>query len=116
MVVLHKMLEDGFVIGINAVAAEPFDEKWLGRIITEDVVDELGRLAERYGINPAGEGGEYETFVLDSPIHKKKLVVAEPRVKYEKHAGVIDYRLIRLAQKAPGQKPSQPFVFKELKI
>ena len=29
----------------------------------------------KYGINPAGEGGEFESFVLNMPLFKKKLVV-----------------------------------------
>jgi ABC transporter with metal-binding/Fe-S-binding domain ATP-binding protein len=116
LVLLHELLQDGFIIGINAVAAEPFGIEWLGRIIDDHTVEELGRLAERYGINPAGEGGEYETFVLDSPVHKKKLVVDEPKAVFEKGAGVVNYKSIRLVAKAPGQKPSKPFTFKEVDI
>ena len=32
-------------------------------------------LSEKYKVNPAGEGGEYETFVLDCPLFKKSLKV-----------------------------------------
>ena len=28
-----------------------------------------------YGCNPCGEGGEYETFTLDAPLYKKRIVM-----------------------------------------
>ena len=34
----------------------------------------LERLHERYQFHVCGEGGEYESLVIDSPLHKKKLV------------------------------------------
>jgi diphthamide synthase (EF-2-diphthine--ammonia ligase) len=38
-------------------------------------VDRMIMLSEKHGFNPSGEGGEYETYVLDAPIFKKKIVV-----------------------------------------
>jgi hypothetical protein len=49
-------------------------------------------------------------------VHKKKLVVDEPKAVFEKGAGVVNYKSIRLVAKAPGQKPSKPFTFKEVDI
>jgi diphthine-ammonia ligase len=31
--------------------------------------------SQRFGLNVCGEGGEYETFTLDCPLFKKKIVV-----------------------------------------
>ncbi len=39
------------------------------------MVEELAELHRKYAINPAGEGGEYESFVLDGPMFKKKIVI-----------------------------------------
>ncbi|NPA76252.1 MAG: TIGR00289 family protein, partial [Candidatus Diapherotrites archaeon] len=52
------------------VAAEGLDETWLGKRITEENVDELIALAEEHSFNPAGEGGEYETFVVKTPLYE----------------------------------------------
>jgi diphthine-ammonia ligase len=30
---------------------------------------------EKYGVNVCGEGGEYETFTLDCPLFKKRIVM-----------------------------------------
>ncbi|CAB1331072.1 unnamed protein product [Coregonus sp. 'balchen'] len=33
------------------------------------------KLSEKYGVHVCGEGGEYETFTLDCPLFKKRLVI-----------------------------------------
>ncbi|KAK9470751.1 uncharacterized protein V1510DRAFT_422049 [Dipodascopsis tothii] len=35
----------------------------------------LGRLHDRYGLHVCGEGGEYETLVLDAPVFARRLVI-----------------------------------------
>jgi len=70
---LHQMIDAGFEAIITNVAAQGFDQSWLGRKIDASTVDELERLSKRQGINPSGEGGEYESFVLDAPIFKKRI-------------------------------------------
>ena len=35
----------------------------------------MKKLNEKYKINPAGEGGEFETFVLNCPLFKRELKV-----------------------------------------
>ena len=95
LVLLHELVQDGFVVGINAVAAEPFDESWLGVTITPEVIDELSLLQQKHGINPAGEGGEYETFVIDSPLHKKKLLFGEKRKRFSGNSGNLEFTFVR---------------------
>lgn len=72
-----KLLEDevdsGLDIVITGVAAEGFDKSWLGRKIGVDAIKELKKLNGMHGINIAGEGGEYETFVVDGPIFKRRI-------------------------------------------
>ncbi|HPA49924.1 MAG TPA: TIGR00289 family protein, partial [Methanofastidiosum sp.] len=41
-----------------------------------------------YGVHLAGEGGEYETFVIDAPIFKKKIVIEKSRKKIENLNGI----------------------------
>lgn len=33
------------------------------------------QLSQKYGVHVCGEGGEYETFTLDCPLFKKKIVM-----------------------------------------
>lgn len=69
-VYLKRLVRDGFEFIITRVAADGLDESWLGRRITEENVDELIALAEEHSFNPAGEGGEYESFVVKTPLYE----------------------------------------------
>ncbi|MFA9503701.1 diphthine--ammonia ligase [Natrinema sp. H-ect1] len=61
------MLEAGFEIAIIQVAARGLDESWLGRTLDREAIAELEALYEEYGVHILGEGGEFETFVVDGP-------------------------------------------------
>jgi diphthine-ammonia ligase len=85
---LQDQVKAGFHIIIVGVFAEGFDQTWLGRIIDEDVIGALVRLHDRQGINIAGEGGEYETLVLDGPLFSKKLVIDASKKEWNRDTGV----------------------------
>ena len=53
------------------------EERHLGLTLSE-VAGELARLADRWGVSPCGEGGEFETFTLDSPLHRVAVARAGP--------------------------------------
>lgn len=74
---IREMLRAGFEIIITSVAAQGLDLDWLGRNLDEKALQELSKLKERYGVNPSGEGGEYESLVLDAPFFKSKIEVLE---------------------------------------
>lgn len=69
---LRKILKAGFKFRIVKVACDGLDNTWL-KEITEKDLDKLIELSKKYRFNPAGEGGEYESFVTDGPIFKKKI-------------------------------------------
>lgn len=72
---LQEMVESKFEIVITSVSAKGFTEKWLGRKIDEKCIEELKNLQDKFGVNPVGEGGEYETLVLDAPFFERKIVI-----------------------------------------
>ena len=63
----ESMLAAGFEIRIVQVAARGLDESWLGRRYDEDALDALIELRDAYSVHPLGEGGEFETYVVDGP-------------------------------------------------
>lgn len=77
---LNDLIKNKFEVIIVAVAAEGFDTSWLGRKIDVNMIEELVKLNKKYGINPAFEGGEAESFVLNCPLFKKKLKVVNKRI------------------------------------
>lgn len=72
---LNELIENDFDIVITAVAAYPLDKTWLGRKIDKKFVEDVAKLKEKYKIHPAGEGGEFETFVLNCPLFSRGLKV-----------------------------------------
>jgi diphthine-ammonia ligase len=59
------------------VAAAGMDESWLGRRFDEKMIEDLKALNRKYRVHIAGEGGEYETLVLDAPYYKKRIDLIE---------------------------------------
>lgn len=86
---LHELVDEGFDVMIAGVFAYPFDESWLGRRIDDAAIKDLVKMKDKFSINPAGEGGEMETFVLDAPFFKKRIVVVDKKTEYKDHAGVM---------------------------
>jgi diphthine-ammonia ligase len=72
---LNDLIKNRFKVILTGVFAYPLDNKWLGRQIDKKFIRDISELNRRYGINPAGEGGEFETFVLDCPLFKHKLKI-----------------------------------------
>lgn len=48
------------------------------------LLDRLDRLSEQYGVHVAGEGGEYESLVLDAPAFASRLRLARTEVAVER--------------------------------
>ena len=83
---LEELLKNNFDVIITGVFALGLDE-FLGRKIDEKFIEEIKILSEKYKINPAGEGGEFESLVLDAPFFKKKLKVEKSHVEKDKEGG-----------------------------
>jgi diphthine-ammonia ligase len=72
---LKDLIKDNFEIIISAVAAYPLDRTWVGRKIDKEFILEVEELQKKYKVNPAGEGGEFETLVVNCELFKKRLDV-----------------------------------------
>ncbi|KAG7466191.1 hypothetical protein MATL_G00162180 [Megalops atlanticus] len=64
---LHALIIKVAAFGLNP-------EKHLGKSLAE-MESYLKQLSQKYGVHVCGEGGEYETFTLDCPLFKKKIVI-----------------------------------------
>lgn len=74
---LGDLIAEGFEIVLSSVAAHPLDDSWVGRKIDMGFIREMKDLREKWGINPAGEGGEFESLVVNCPLYSGKLGVEE---------------------------------------
>ncbi|MFC4356650.1 diphthine--ammonia ligase [Halobium salinum] len=91
----EEMLDDGFEILVVQVAAAGLDESWLGRTLDREALDELTALHEEYGVHVLGEGGEFETLVVDGPHMSRRLDVAYDTV-WEGTRGYVEVTDARL--------------------
>jgi ABC transporter with metal-binding/Fe-S-binding domain ATP-binding protein len=92
---LREMIGTGFEAIITSAAAQGFDESWLGRKIDEACLKDLEGLRERFGINISGEGGDYESLVLDAPFFKNRIEVVEAEKTWR---GTSGYYLVKKAR------------------
>ncbi|PIN77250.1 TIGR00289 family protein [Candidatus Woesearchaeota archaeon CG10_big_fil_rev_8_21_14_0_10_34_12] len=77
---LEELIKNKFKVVIAGVFAYPFDKGWVGQEIDLGFVDEISQLNKKYKINPAGEGGEFESFVLNCPLFKKELKIQSKKI------------------------------------
>lgn len=71
---LQEMIDckvDAILIKVAALGLMP---NHLGKSIS-DMKSHLFCMHDKYKLNVCGEGGEYETFTLDCPLFKKRIVV-----------------------------------------
>ena len=79
---LNELIDNNFKVIITGVFAYPLNQSWLGRIIDNQFIKDVEELNAKYKIHVAGEGGEFETFVLNCPLFKKSLkVISEKRIE-----------------------------------
>ena len=96
---IKEITGNGFEVIITGVSAQGLDETWLGRKIDEECIKDLIVLNEKYKINVSGEGGEYETLVLDSPNFRKKLVIEDYEKIWKKDNGIMNIKKTILKEK-----------------
>lgn len=98
---LREQVQAGFEIIITAVAADGFDKSWIGRKIDAKCVDDLVEFNNKFGISIAGEGGEFETFVCDCPIFKKRVDILDSEIVWDEktNSGKMIVKNAKLADK-----------------
>lgn len=82
-----EAIEKGFRIMIVGVACEGLGREWLGRVIDSRALEELKKLSKKYRFHLGFEGGEAETFVLDAPFFKKRLVIKKAKTEWQGDSG-----------------------------
>lgn len=97
---LQKLVSSHYKFILTSVSAEGLDKSWLGREIDQRSVQEIIRLSKKYGFNPAFEGGEAETLVLDCPLFEREtLRILQSEVDWRGNYGRLLIRKAELVQK-----------------
>jgi predicted ATP pyrophosphatase (TIGR00289 family) len=85
--ILEEILDLGFETVMTGVYAYGFGKEWLGRKIDTSAVADLMELSRRHGVSLVGEGGEYETLVLDAPFFRKRIKIVEAEAIWKDQSG-----------------------------
>jgi len=91
--VLEQIIKNKFNVIITGVAAYPLDASWLGKKINKKFLNKATILNKKYQINPAGEGGEFETFTLDCPLFNYPLKITKKNIKGEGHSWKLEIKV-----------------------
>ncbi len=107
----HELLVSGFEIVLVSVAAQGLEKGWLGKLIDEHALHELVALEKKFGVSSIGEGGEYESFVVNAPLFEKKISVVKYSDEWKGLQGtrhIVESQLMDKIQKSPVRKKSSP--------
>ena len=99
LAILRELVEKGFEVVFVGVFAYGLDGSWLGRRLDEEAVRDLLALRGRYNISLVGEGGEYETLVLDAPLYRSRLEITDCEVLWDGYTGVLKVLSAKLVPK-----------------
>ena len=85
---VRDYLAAGFEIVFSSVSAEGLDASWLGRRWDNRVVEDLLHLQETHGVHPCGEGGEFETLVLNGPMFHQAIEIRQTVPEWHGSSGI----------------------------
>lgn len=95
---LRSLRAAGFRAIVVGCFAEGLGPAWLGRELDEPALEQLAALQRARGIHPGGEGGEYESLVLEGPGWKGRLELVRADKEWHRDRGVLRVREARLAR------------------
>jgi len=97
---LSEMIDSGMDIRFSAVAADGLDENWLGRKLDFAALSDLEKLNRTKYVHIAGEGGEFETAVLDAPFFKQRILPTQTNIRWFGNRGFYDILEAELVSKS----------------
>lgn len=74
-----KTVDSGFDIMLTDVATDGLGPDWIGKKLNKENVEEFKKLSKKFGFDVLGEGGYYNSLVLDGPIFSKKIEVTSSK-------------------------------------
>ncbi|WGM90592.1 MAG: TIGR00289 family protein [Candidatus Bathyarchaeota archaeon] len=97
---MNELVSLRFKVIIVGVSAQGLDQTWLGQEINQETLQKFVELNKKYQISLVGEGGEYESLVLDGPIYKKSIEIVESEIDYKNDSGVLIIKKAKLVDKS----------------
>ncbi len=96
---LRDIVDNGFRAVIVSVSAMGLDQEWLGEEIDDELIERLKKLEQEYGINVSGEGGEYESLVLDGPNFDRGFIIERKNSSWNGRRGKLEIEKLKKMKK-----------------
>ena len=98
-IIIEQMLKKGYEIIITQIASDGLSG-WLGERLTVDNLQRFRDDSRKYGFHIGGEGGYYDTLVVDGLIFRKRLMIEETeKIMEDSYSGHINIKLCRILDK-----------------
>lgn len=85
---LEELIQKKFDVIIIGTFGYGMD-KLIGRKIDAKFVDDVKLLRDKLRINPAGEGGEFESFLLNAPYYSAPLKISKSKILKDDSGGIV---------------------------
>jgi len=103
--VMNELIDSKISSIFVGVYADGLDNKWLGKRV-EDSYNGLKAIEQKNKISIIGEGGEFETLTIDSPMQHSILVPEEYEKEWNGHSGTLKIKRAKLEKKdSPSPSP-----------
>lgn len=79
--VFDEMVDAGIEAVVVGTFAEGLGRRHLGRVLDGSFKEDIEDLRRSVGLSITGEGGEYESFVTDSPMHRRRISIRRARTE-----------------------------------
>jgi diphthine-ammonia ligase len=97
---MQDLIDNNFKVIITGVFAEGLGKEWLGREINSENLAKLKKVEHKHKINLAGEGGEFETAVIDCPLFKQSIQITDSQIHWHKDkTGFLEIKNVKLTPK-----------------
>lgn len=92
---LNELIENKFETIIVGIGAYPLTQRNLGMKIDKEFIEKISNLSSP--ISLVGEGGEFESLVLNGPLYKKKLEIIKSEIKMDsENSGTLEIKGVEL--------------------
>jgi ABC transporter with metal-binding/Fe-S-binding domain ATP-binding protein len=96
-ILMDELLSNHFHIILVSVASMGLKKSLLGKKITSELLKEIQASDQVSDLVIAGEGGEYESFVLDAPFFPSRIQITESKVHWNEFREVGYLEIVKAA-------------------
>jgi len=97
---MQEVIDYGFEVVLTKVAADGLNKTWLNKVLKSKELEQLKKMRDKLGTNLAGEGGEFESLVLNGPLFKKKIILEDVElIEEDKYTAYLNIKKAKLIEK-----------------